>query len=49
MIASPEGKSSGLARIQNFKIVRPSNTSRGGGGGDSGNTETSMDTLLIIA
>ena len=38
--ASPQGKSSGLARIQNFKpinIVRQSNTSgrggRGGGGG----------------
>ena len=40
--ASPEGKSSGLARIQNFKpvnIVRQSNTSgvgRGGGGGGGG-------------
>ena len=34
--ASPEGKSSGLARIQNFKpinIVRQSNTSEEGGGG----------------
>ena len=86
--ASPEGKSSGLARIQNFKpinIVRhdQSNTSGegrvgqintsggrgeglyqlslvnqyfffggGGGGGEgggcSGNTETSMDMLLIV-
>ena len=39
--ASPEGKSSGLARIQNFKpinIVRQSNTSGwvGGGGGGGG-------------
>ena len=36
--ASPQGKSSGLARIQNFKpinIVRQSNTSGGGGGGGS--------------
>ena len=37
--ASPQGKSSGLARIQNFKpinIVRQSNTSGGGGGGGGG-------------
>ena len=38
--ASPQGKSSGLARIKNFKpinIVRQSNTSGGGGrgGGES--------------
>ena len=38
--ASPEGKSSRLARIQNFKvgssnIVGQSNTSGGGGGGGS--------------
>ena len=37
--ASPQGKSSGLARIQNFKpinIVRQSNTSGGGGRGGGG-------------
>ena len=42
--ASPEGKSSGLARIQNFKpnnnIVRQSNTSGGGGGGGGGGSCT---------
>ena len=37
--ASPQGKSSGLARIQNFKpinIVRQSNTRGAGGGGGGG-------------
>ena len=41
--ASPQGKSSGLARIQNFKpinIVRQSNTSGGGGRGGGGGSCT---------
>ena len=44
--ASPQGKSSGLARIQNFKpinIVRQSNTSGGGGRGGGGGIMHSCD------